>query len=241
MPNLSNRQGTGGPASLAGLPTSQEDSQVRPLRARHTLPGRSPCPSPLGGPGPDPEPCSVSTTPIAGRSCGGYASGDILEALLPKARLKTSAPRVVCAVCKSPCGWRPVTVEKASMSALVLESRALGGKLSDFGQVSLGWGGGGPLASQGGEFAPLPPWKEVRAVLVFQTPINSPGHWEFIWGGWKRLGSWQMTHVLNTFPKERTFPRRGHSQGESSFREWAAGVGDRLSELPRMDSLCVFT
>ena len=56
------------------------------------------------------------------------------------------------------------------MSALVLESRALGRKLSDFGLVSLGWGGGGRLASQGGSLHPSRRGKRSEQCWCFNLP-----------------------------------------------------------------------
>ena len=88
------------------------------------------------------------------------------------------------------------------MSALVLESGTLGRKLSDFGQVSLGWGGR-RLASQGREFALLPPWRGQSSVGV----SNSHQLTRTLKVQVRRMETFRKLTddtCANTFPKDRT-------------------------------------
>lgn len=56
------------------------------------------------------------------------------------------------------------------MSALVLESGTLGRKLSDFGQVSLGWGGGEALSFAGKGVCPPPAVERSEQCWCFKLP-----------------------------------------------------------------------
>lgn len=158
MPNLSNRQGTGGsalprwpsnmPGGQPGSASGQPPHPPRPLRP--PLPSGMSRSQPRAQQRQDNARRGAFLRRARGRRLRRRSS--LKPGLKPQHYLLfANLPAADGRNCREGPRYR------ASMSALVLETGALGRKLSDFGQVSLGG-----LSCAGRGVCPhLPPWKEV--------------------------------------------------------------------------------